>query len=332
VTQYLAPFAQASSSGSSSPAGVLGGMLIPMLLIFGVAYLVMHLLKKARGRRAMLSQLPNGELPQKSHGGMPKRLLIALMVSAIGGYVIIRMRSEPVFNLAGLRLGMSCKDAAASLFQLEQNYKAAKAAAIAANPVAVALDWDAVKESQYALEQRCLEGGTGAWEMDSLAHHDIETIPVALPDGTGFNLAYAATREAGITYLALYPVIWDQPNIFRQWTFVRNRVTPIDASTREEWTRLKEERERRANETFQQSLEPFLAPLGHPLATVTASSVGPKSEIRIWKQGDRLLGSGGGFPMLLVAQPHYVFRWWRLDELPEVDGLIAKLRKAGVKL
>ena len=329
MTQYLASLAQSSSASLGT---TLGGMLIPMLLIFGVAYLVMYLLKKARGRRAMLSQLPSGELPQKSHGGMPKRLLIALIVSAIGGYAIIRIRSEPVFNLAGLKLGMSCKEAAGPLLQLQQNYTKARAAATAANPVTALLHWDSVKESQYALERHCLEGGTGARDMDSLVYHDTETIPVALPDGTGFGLAYAATREAGINYLALYPMIWNQPYMFRQWTFVRNRITPIDASSREEWDRLEDERRKKATETFQQSLEPLLASLGPPLTTVMAARVGPKSEIRIWKQGDWLLGNGGEYPMLLVAQPHYVFKWWELDELPDVDALIAKLRKAGVKL
>jgi TM2 domain-containing membrane protein YozV len=60
MTQYLASLAQSSSSRSASLGTTLGGMLIPMLLIFGVAYLVMYLLRKAKEKHTMLSQAENG--------------------------------------------------------------------------------------------------------------------------------------------------------------------------------------------------------------------------------------------------------------------------------
>jgi preprotein translocase subunit YajC len=63
VTQYFVSLAQASSSGSASPGGALGGMLIPMLLIFGVMYLLVirPQSKKAKEHQKMLSELQKGD-------------------------------------------------------------------------------------------------------------------------------------------------------------------------------------------------------------------------------------------------------------------------------
>jgi preprotein translocase subunit YajC len=63
VTQYFISLAQQAPSGSSSPGGALGGMLIPMILIFGVMYLLVirPQSKKAKEHQKMLSELGKGE-------------------------------------------------------------------------------------------------------------------------------------------------------------------------------------------------------------------------------------------------------------------------------
>ncbi len=63
VTQYLVSLAQETPSGSASSGGALGGMLIPMLLIFGVMYLLVFRpqSKKAKEHQKMLSELQKGD-------------------------------------------------------------------------------------------------------------------------------------------------------------------------------------------------------------------------------------------------------------------------------
>lgn len=65
MTQYLVALAQPSSSGSGPPSGV-RGLLIPMLLVFGIGYLVIYLLRRAKERR---TKLESGPLSPKSPPG-----------------------------------------------------------------------------------------------------------------------------------------------------------------------------------------------------------------------------------------------------------------------
>ena len=64
MTRYLVSLAQ--SSGPAPPGGAFGGMLIPILLILGVLCLLSYILKKAKKKHAMLSQLKNDGVVSES--------------------------------------------------------------------------------------------------------------------------------------------------------------------------------------------------------------------------------------------------------------------------
>jgi hypothetical protein len=233
-------------------------------------------------------------------------------------------KREPVFNLFGLKLGMPCGEASGPLFQLQQNYENARKAAIAASPSSKSLPWRFVMNSRYDLERHCLEGGTANEKLGTRA------LPIAFPNGTGFEFTYGGSDTGGISFLALDPTMWSpEPSLaddVHRWVFIHNRVTEIVAASFDEWKRLG--REQKIRDMYQQSLEPILKSLGPPLATV---SRGDGDEVHIWKLQDRLLASNNA-AMLLLARPSYVLKTWNLDLMTNVDALIAKLREAGVKL
>jgi preprotein translocase subunit YajC len=66
VTQYLISLAQGANTSTPGPqagGSSLSGMLVPMLLVFGVMYflVIRPQSKKAKEMRMMLSQLKNGD-------------------------------------------------------------------------------------------------------------------------------------------------------------------------------------------------------------------------------------------------------------------------------